>query len=126
MSEYQSASCNIGSAEVHQRFKVAIGGAIVYVAFSIALLIGLVSDSWRFWIVVPAIVTSIGYVQGRKKFCLAYGFMGVFNFDTVGNPTKIKDPIALAADRKYALSVLLQGVGLALVISAPVLLIPIP
>jgi len=62
-------------------------------------------------------VFAIGFVQSRKKFCLAYGFAGTFNLGKMGEISKVQNPIDRAADRKTALIILLQSAALALVLA---------
>ena len=101
---------------------VALAGAI----FSVFSLAGLVSSdaarSARFSLFIPLFVFAIGFVQSRKKFCLAYGFMGTFNFGGLGKISRVSDPIAKSADRRTALVILLQSallaIGLTLIVYA--------
>ena len=109
MSNYVAGSCNIGQAEIHQRYRVAIIGIVIYLAVSTYLVITDAPTIDRLFIFFPAMAASVGYVQARKKFCLAYGYMGVFNFGKAGDTSAVKDPVALSADRKYATKVLLQS-----------------
>jgi len=64
-------------------------------------------------------------VQSRKKFCLAFGFMGTFNFARLGKMSKVVDKASLAADRKTAASILLQSLGLAAILTFAVYLLPL-
>jgi hypothetical protein len=64
-------------------------------------------------------------VQSRKKFCLAYGFMGTFNFGKLGKVSRVSDKASLAADRKTAVSILLQSLGLASILTLIVYLLPL-
>jgi len=64
-------------------------------------------------------------VQARKKFCLAYGFMGTFNFGKLGKVSRVSDKASLAADRKTAVSILLQSLGLASILTLIVYLLPL-
>lgn len=111
--DYVAGSCNIGKGEIRSRQLVALAGAI----FSISSLIGLLSIDAdrlaRFSLFFPFLVFAIGFVQSRKKFCLAYGFLGTFNFGSLGQVSKVSDPISKKADRKTALSILAQSVLLA-------------
>jgi hypothetical protein len=74
---------------------------------------------------VPLLVFSIGFVQSRKKFCLAYGFMGTFNLGKLGDLSKVQSAEDRKADRKTALSILLQATGLALVLTVLLVLLPL-
>ena len=62
-------------------------------------------------------VFSVGFIQSRKKFCLAYGMMGTFNLGKLGDISRVQDPADRAVDRKTALSILLQAAGLAAILT---------
>ena len=66
---------------------------------------------------------SVGYIQSKRKFCVAFGFLGVFNFDKTGNTRKITLNQDLKADRKYAVKLLLHSVLVAIALTAVVVLI---
>jgi hypothetical protein len=57
-------------------------------------------------------------IQSRKKFCVAYGFLGVFNFEKTGDVRKITVNKDLANDRKYAIKLLLHSVLAAALLTA--------
>jgi len=122
---YIPGSCNIGKGEIRRRQAVALIGAILS-AFTLA---GLISTSAapgaRLGIFIPLLVASIGWIQSRKKFCLAYGFMGTFNFGKLGQLSKVSDKSAQAADRKTALSILAQSLSLAAILTLIVYLLPL-
>ena len=61
----------------------AIGFVLSLSAFT-ALVTTSASRETRFGIFVPLFVMTIGWVQSRKKFCLAYGLTGTFNFGKMG------------------------------------------
>ena len=84
-----------------------------------------VSQSARLGIFLPLLVMSIGWVQSRKKFCLAYGFTGTFNFGKLGHLSRVSDPIARAADRRTALKILAQSTLYAAVLTAVVVALPL-
>jgi hypothetical protein len=70
-------------------------------------------------------VFAIGFIQSRKKFCLAYGLAGTFNFGKLGQISKVSDPIAKKADRKTALSILGQSFALALGLTLTIFVLPL-
>lgn len=123
MSEYVPGSCNIGSAEIHRRYQVAIIGTILYLILAISYIAADISTAMRLTVFFPAMMASVGYNQARRKFCLAYGLMGVFSLDKLGNTTAIKDPNALAADRKYAFTILAMSLIPALLLTGFVLIL---
>lgn len=124
-AEYIPGSCNIGKGEIRQRQVVALIG----LAISISSLIALISTSAprgaRIGIFIPLAVASIGWVQSRKKFCLAYGFMGTFNFGKLGQLSKVSDSASRAADRKTALSILFQSGAYAVIATAIIYALPL-
>ena len=124
-AQYIPGSCNIGKGEIRQRQIVALIG----LAISISSLIALISTSAprgaRLGIFIPLAVARIGWVQSRKKFCLAYGFMGTFNFGKLGQLSKVADSASRAADRKTALSILIQSGAYAVVATAVIYVLPL-
>ena len=123
--EYIAGSCNIGKVEIRQRQVVALAGAIIS-AISLVGLIGTdASRSARFSLFIPLMIFAIGFIQSRKKFCLAYGFAGTFNFGKLGAISRVSDPIAKKADRKTALTILAQSTLLALVLTLTAFALPL-
>lgn len=108
-TEYIPGTCNIGSGEIRQRQFVAAIGSVLFIAASIFLFVVDASRSARLALFFPLVVASIGWVQSRKKFCLAYGFMGTFNFGKLGQLSKVSDKSALRADKITALKILAQS-----------------
>ena len=124
-SDYIPGACNIGKGEIRQRQIVALIGF----ALSISTLVTLISTDAprgaRLAIFIPLAVTSIGWVQSRRKFCLAYGFMGTFNFGKLGQLSRVADTASRAADRKTALSILVQAGSYALIATAVIYALPL-
>ena len=123
--EYVAGICNIGAGEIRRRQVVALAGAVI----SATSLVGLISTdatrSARFSLFIPLMVFAIGFIQSRKKFCLAYGLAGTFNFGKLGQISKVSDPIAKKADRKTALSILGQSFALALGLTLTIFVLPL-
>lgn len=123
--QYIAGTCNIGKNEIRQRQIVALIGLFLSVSSLIGFISTGASQSVRLGIFLPLAVFSIGWVQSRKRFCLAYGFMGTFNFGKLGKVSRVSDKASLAADRKTALSILLQSLGLAAILTLIVYLLPL-
>ena len=102
-SEYIPGTCNIGKGEIRQRQIVALFGIFLTIFSATALLATDQSRTSRLSLFVPALVFSIGFVQSRSKFCLAYGLAGTFNFERLGKITKVQSAADRKADRKTAI-----------------------
>lgn len=124
-AEYIAGSCNIGKGEVRRRKFVALIGAAITLTTATTLFITDQSRVARLSIFIPAIIFAIGFVQSRKKFCLAYGLAGTFNFGGLGDVKRVQSEEDRKADRKTALSILAQSAMLAVAITAVVFALPL-
>ena len=124
-TEYIAGSCNIGKGEVRRRKFVALIGAAITLTTATTLFITDQSRVARLSIFIPAIIFAIGFVQSRKKFCLAYGLAGTFNFGGLGDVKRVQSEEDRKADRKTALSILTQSAMLAAAITAVVFALPL-
>jgi len=115
--EYIAGSCNIGQSEIRRRQLVALIGAVATILGAIEMFNKYASRTPRLALFIPAAVFAIGWVQARRKFCLAYGFMGVFNFGKAGQMEKVRSSEEKAADRATALSLLSHAMVIALAIT---------
>jgi hypothetical protein len=124
-AEYIPGTCNIGKGEIRRRQLVAIFGLFL-TTFSAATIIATdQSKNSRLSIFLPALIFSIGFVQSRKKFCLAYGLAGTFNFGKLGQISKVQSNEDRKSDRKTAVSILLQSAALAAFITAVFFVLPL-
>ena len=124
-ADYIPGTCNIGGDELRSRRIVAAVGLILSLSALAIFIATDVSQSARLGIFIPLLVMSIGWVQSRKKFCLAYGFAGTFNFGKLGHLSRVSDPIARAADRRTALMIFAQSTLYAAVLTALVVALPL-
>jgi hypothetical protein len=124
-AQYIPGSCNIGKGEIRQRQIVALIGLAISISSLIALISTDAPRGARLAIFIPLAVASIGWVQSRRKFCLAYGFMGTFNFGKLGQLSRVADTASRAADRKTALSILFQAGSYALIATAVIYALPL-
>jgi hypothetical protein len=122
--EYIAGSCNIGKGEIRRRQFVALIGLILIITTAAGLIGSDSAKSARFGVFVPALVFSVGFIQSRRKFCLAYGLMGTFNFGPLGKLSRVATPEDRSADRKTAISILAQALSLALTITLIIYLLP--
>ena len=122
--QYIPGACNIGKGEVRRRQIVALVGLL----FSISTLLTFMTVDApaviRLGIFFPLMVASVGFVQSRSKFCLAYGFAGTFNMGKLGDIKRVASKEDRAADRKTALVILGKSFLLAALVTAVVLVLP--
>ena len=124
-AEYVPGSCNIGNGEVRRRQAVAIFGLFLTSFSAVTILATDQSRNSRLSIFVPALIFAIGFVQSRKKFCLAYGLAGTFNFGKLGQISKVQSTEDRKADRKTAVLILFQSAALAALITAVFFALPL-
>ena len=124
-ADYIPGTCNIGEGEINRRRIVAAIGFVLSLSALTTFITTDVSQSARLGIFIPLLIMSIGWVQSRKKFCLAYGFAGTFNFGKLGHLSRVSDPIARAADRRTALMIFAQSTLYAAVLTALVVALPL-
>jgi len=122
--QYIPGSCNIGTGEIRRRQLVALVGLI----FSISTLLTFnavdAPTSIRLGIFFPLMVASVGFVQSRSKFCLAYGFAGTFNIGKMGDIKRVTSKEDRKADQVTALKILGKSFLLAALATAVVLVLP--
>jgi hypothetical protein len=122
--QYIPGSCNIGKGEIKRRKFVALLGLFLSI-FALVTLISIdAPTSSRIGIFFPLMMASVGYIQSRSKFCLAYGFAGTFNVGKMGEISRVASPEDRAADRKTALTILGKSFLLAALATGVVLVLP--
>ena len=122
--QYISGSCNIGKDEIKRRKTVAAIGAVATILGAISIINKYESNYPRLWLFIPAMVFATGWIQSKKKFCLAYGFMGVFNFGEAGKAQKVRSQDERDADRATSISILTQAIVLAFAITGLIYFLP--
>jgi hypothetical protein len=122
--EYIPGTCNIGKGEVRKRQLVALVGLFFSVTTLLAFSTVETPTAARLGIFFPLMVASVGFVQSRSKFCLAYGFAGTFNVGKMGDIKRVASKEDRAADRKTALVILGKSFLLAALATAVVLVLP--
>jgi len=122
--QYIPGSCNIGKSEVRKRRIVGLVGLFVSISYLLTFSRLDASPEFRLGIFFPLMVASIGFVQSRSKFCLAYGFAGTFNVGKMGDIKRVASKEDRAADRKTALVILGKSFLLAALATAVVLVLP--
>ena len=112
--EYVAGACNIGPEEITRRKRAAVAGLAATLFLGAALLaLGAPSGLGpRLLIALPLTGAAIGWIQARRRFCMAYGLAGTFNLGKIGEMSRVSDQAALAADRRTALIIAAQGLAI--------------
>jgi hypothetical protein len=124
-NKYQPGVCNIGAGEIRRRQIVAAIGFLLTAFSSFGLVANHSGRSARFSVFVPALVFAIGWIQSRRRFCLAFGLLGTFNFGKIGQLAKVANKEDKAADRATAISILTQSIILAAAITGLIYFLPL-
>jgi len=125
MPDYVAGSCNIGGPEVQRRKRVGYAGALISLSTFVFLIVTHSGSGARTVIFFPLFLTSISWFQTRRRFCLAFGLAGTFNFGPAGTLAKVSDPEDLRADRARAIKTLAQALACACLATALVVILPL-
>lgn len=120
---YIPGTCNLGKAEVRSRQIVALVGLVASLILATGLIASSAPQASGLTLFAPLMVFAVGFIQSRRKFCLAYGLAGTFNLGKLGQISKVANPKDKAADRKTALSILAQATALALGLTGAITLL---
>ena len=124
-TSYIPGTCNLGKAEVRRRQVVAIIGLVFSLSSGAGLIAANANFTEKLTLFLPLMIFSVGFIQSRKKFCLAYGMMGTFNLGKLGEISRVQDPADRAADRKTAVMILFQAGALAALLTLIFAVLPL-
>jgi len=124
--KYIPGTCNIGVREIRRRQLVGGIGLFLTISTILGFYHQHASHLARFGTFLPAVVMFMGYLQARKKFCLAFGLSGLFNFGKLGGTTRVISEADRKIDRQAAIKLMTEAVLLAAALTAVVFLLPIP
>ena len=125
--EYVPGACNIGPDEIARRQRVARIGLVATVVLAVdecGAAVGVGSPT-RLLVGLPLTGAAIGWIQARRRFCMAYGLAGTFNLGAIGNMERVSGAEALAADRRTALTIVAQGIAVGVIGAAAFFAAPI-
>ena len=122
---YIPGTCNLGKAEVRRRQIVALIGLVFSISSGAGLIAANANFTGKLSLFLPLMIFSVGFIQSRKKFCLAYGMMGTFNLGKLGEISRVQDPADRAADRRTAVKILFQAGALAALLTLIFAVLPL-
>ncbi|AMV39171.1 hypothetical protein [Planctomyces sp. SH-PL62] len=124
-TEYTPGVCNIGGAEVRLRKLLGWAGLVGAVALWGCFLWAGVSPATRLWVGGPALMSALGFLQARRRFCVNYGFGGVSSFGPQAGATEtVEDAESRAVDRRTSWRIVGTSVAIALIVAVAAYLTP--
>lgn len=118
-------ACNIGPAEIARRRRSGHTGLLVSVAL-LAVLVALDAPPLtRLLVALPAAAAAAGYLQARFRFCAAFGFRGIFNFDALGHVESVADRAAVLRDRRRAGQIAIGALAIGVAAGVAAVLLPL-
>jgi hypothetical protein len=122
--KYIPGTCNMGKEEIKRR-KVSGWTGLVLTVITITLLLWFSAPHWmRLIVFIPAVMGATGFIQAYNKFCVYFGFGHMFNLGEVGKTDTIDQKEFRVKDRARAWQLLGYAIGIGLVITVLVYLLP--
>lgn len=116
MVEYEPGVCNIGPAERSKRRYVGYLGFLAGMLVVIAVPLARLQPLWLLASAAPFYAGFLGVLQARSGFCAGFGLAGVYDVTEAGEERiDVNDPDARKADRRKALALQFEAVGLSVV-----------
>ena len=116
---YVPGVCDIGKEEINKRKRAGIVGLILTVLTYSLFVYFEVSKGVRFLTFIPAVISAIGFLQARMRFCAYYGLAEMFNFDSLEKSNKVDNNEFVRKDKKRARQIIyysvLIGIGVGLI-----------
>ncbi|MGK2851677.1 MAG: hypothetical protein ACSLFN_12295 [Candidatus Limnocylindrales bacterium] len=123
--EYAPGACNIGPAEIARRRRSGHAGLLATLALFAVLIAVDAPPLARLLIALPAAGAASGYLQARFRFCAAFGFRGIFNFDALGSARSITDRAAAMKDRRRAAQIAIGALATGAAVGVAAALLPL-
>lgn len=118
-NNYVPGVCNIGKEEINKRKRAGIVGLILTILTYSLFVYFEVSKGVRFLTFIPAVISAIGFLQARMRFCAYYGLAEMFNFDSLEKSNKVDNNEFVRKDKKRARQIIyysvLIGIGVGLI-----------
>jgi len=116
--------CNIGPAEIARRRRFAIASTVGASAVAVVLVFAGAPPLIRllFWPVAAGV--AVAWLQVVRRFCVAFGALGLENFGRLGSQSAVERSIR-AADRRRALQLIAEGALIGLAIALALAALPL-
>jgi hypothetical protein len=125
-NEYTPGVCNIGRAEVRQRWVIGWIGLAATVGAWIACSVLEVAPLWRLALFVPASIAATGFLQAAWHFCATFGVLGRSNFGpNVGRTDTVEQAEFRRQDRRTALKIIALSLAAGVTMAATAYFLPL-
>ncbi len=124
-SDYRAGACNIGPAEITRRWRFGHAALIFAIALYALLVIVGAPPLSRFIVALPAAVAIACYIEAALKFCIRFGWLGMFNFGAFGSTQQVADSVARSTDRRRALRLSAALLVICIAIGIVAVLLPV-
>jgi hypothetical protein len=118
-----SPRCNIGSAEIARRRRIAIVLSAATLLLAAALLASGATHVVRLGLWPFAAGAAVTWLQVVRRFCVRFGAMGVENFGRLGEEHEV-DRTIRAADARRAAAMIAEGALIGLVATLAIVALP--
>jgi len=123
---YIPGVCNIGRAEVRQRWLLGWVGLVVTVLVWIGCAATEVAPAWRLALFVPASIAATGFLQATWHFCATFGVLGLSNFGpNVGTTDTVEQAEFRRQDRRTALKIIALSLVAGAVVATAAYFVPL-
>ena len=116
--------CNIGPDEIARRRRSATTATIAAVVAALVLVVLDVPAVARLLIWPLASAAAVTWLQVIRRFCVAFGALGLENFGRLGGQAPV-DPSSRAADRRRAFELILEGALIGLAVALALAALPV-
>lgn len=116
INNYVPGVCNIGKEEINKRKQAGIVGLILTILTYSLFVYFEVSERVRFLTFIPAVISAIGFLQARMRFCAYYGLAEMFNFNSLGKSNKVDNNEFVRKDKKRARQIIYYSVLIGIVV----------
>lgn len=122
---YRPGTCNIGAVEIARRRRLGYVSLAAAALLATALVALDVPRDARWLLVLPLGGAFTGLLQARFRFCAWFGLAGLRNFGAENDRARVADWDDRLADARRALRLLAVAGGLAVVVTAAFVALPL-
>ncbi len=113
--KYTPGVCNIGPQERIHRLTAGWIGTVAFIGLFIYFRMDVFPKTANFYLLIPALLGSIGFLQNYFHFCVNFGLRGLMNMDKKAFDTdKVEQAEYRRLDRQKSWQIIGMGVGVSL------------